>query len=466
MSLKILIGKNKTGKTRALTESKKEHESNNKTVLYIPSVIDLNNYIEKEKSGTKINDPKTPHFLFIEFINKIISINKTVQYTLSEMKIINKNHDELKGMKKIFLQKSENDIFFEEDIINLLKINEIQMWREVTPENILEFDPKIGRKWDESCSSGSINYSLLKLLGEFINWSKDQNYYLEELVLIIDEPEKFSHPELVQKITDEILNISKCIAVEIATHSEQLVERIYNKTTTDDEIIYTYKGKYKDENEIWNYDSLNLELEKYLNGEFHFREVNSIIKYLFSSNVILIEGIEDREFIESLRIDFFDEYYLTIIDCHGRGGISKIINIIEQLNLLKFIKVLIFYDEDTLFNKATSKWDLPVQHIEIIDNIKSIIQKPDLEKCFYKYYEIEPPNKQQQKKCNDKNCNKENNNEKKPKYEFITKSGIVSKKNLKLDQKSILKDSTIPNAKEKIRKIGQEIQTWLRDNDE
>jgi len=249
MSLKILIGRNKSGKTYKLLELKKTHEANKKTSLYIPSVIDLNNYIEKEKQGSKLSDPKTSHYLMIEFINKILSekIKKTTKYTFDEIKENNKNTENLKSMKNTFEEKSKNDIFFEKDIIDLLQINTISEEREFKLKNILEFNPKFknekNKTWDENCSSGSINYSLLKLLGEFMVWSKNQDYPLDDIVLIIDEPEKFSHPELIQKISDEILNISKYITVEIATHSGQLVERIFNKAETDDEIEYNKKWR-------------------------------------------------------------------------------------------------------------------------------------------------------------------------------------------------------------------------------
>jgi len=100
----------------------------------------------------------------------------------------------------------------------------------------------------------------------------------------------------------------------------------------------------------------------------------------------------------------------------------------------------------------SKKWDTPKPHIQLNENIKSIIQKPDLEKHFFKYTET---------------ANKKP--EKKPDYQFIIKSvnneiERIDKKNLKLDQKYILEHSTFDHVEDKIKLIGKNIQNWLKIN--
>ena len=459
MSLEVYIGKNKSGKTKKIEERKKLDEINKKRVLYIPSVINLKSYIEKEKSGANKADPLTPQTIVIDFINEIYSAVKEINYDEKEKEIINENIKKLTILKKSILENSKNDTFFDNSIADALLIDKT-IRTNVKTEKIKLLSFKVEKDWDNESSSGSTNYSILKLLSGFIEWIKDNEPKLDLNLfsLIIDEVEKFSHPELIQKTADEILKISKYIDVVISTHSPQLIERILNKR--DDKLQITFKWLFanrptilvtKDEAEITPQDIIYDEIELFESDaliDLNYREVNAIVKCLFSSNVILVEGLADQDFLESLREKYFNENYVTIIDCNSRSGVEKIYKKMKKMKVINHINTLLFYDEDVERGDDNS-WTVRKKRITI-EGASSIVQVPNLEDEFFLSRKYE-------------NSDKIN----KPSREYRIKNEKdelkwVNKKSLKLTYSDIENSSTMLNVVEKMKKIGLKIQNWVK----
>lgn len=449
MSLEVYIGKNKSGKTKKLEEIKKECEDNKKRVLYIPSVINLKTYFEKEKSGTSKNDSFTPQTIVIDFINEIYSSVKEIKYSEEEIKNINKNIEKLTKLKSELSIKSENDIFFDNSIVEALSIIETHPETSKTKQtNLLSFVAPKG--WEEESSSGSTNYSILKLLSEFIQWINitEVKVDLKNFVLIVDEAEKFSHPELIQKTADEILKISKYIDVTISTHSPQLVERIFNKS--DDELEVNLNCLFSNmtnstitsDEEKTRYKQVELSTSQSLK-DFNYREVSAIVKCLFSTNVILVEGLADQDFIESLRKEYFEDNYVTIIDCNSRSGVEKIYEKMRDVKVINYINTLLFYDEDVNPGK-NNLWNEPKKRI-IVNGASSIVQVPDLEGYFFK-----------------SKCKRINSKKPKCKYEIKSEIKLVKKEDLKLTYEDIKNSSTITDVVERMKEIGLKIKDWVK----
>jgi hypothetical protein len=110
--------------------------------------------------------------------------------------------------------------------------------------------------------------------------------------------------------------------------------------------------------------------------EWNYRDLSNLSKTLFSSNVILLEGILDNTLINEIitnnnNDEKLQNQYYTILDCAGKGNIKKIYNAISDLNLLELIKLFLFYDLD---NEKT---------IKVQNDVFKFENNPDLEQSFF-----------------------------------------------------------------------------------
>ena len=329
-----------------------------------------------------------------------------------------------------------SDIYFEKDIVNNLKIkniDEIETINEVDWLKTLDLNFSGYKKWYEKVSSGSSSYSLLKLVFNFLVFINKNNNIKREIKnyrILIDEPEKFCHPELIHKIADLIYELSKKFDMTISTHSNILLERIF-KIDKEKKTKYFYFSKTKDEiNNTYIYnDCYELKLPEELT-KWHPREVSLTIKSIFSTNIILHEGPADEIYLNSLLESEKTDKYITFLDCYGKSGIAKIVKILDNLNLTNNINPLLSYDLDT-----------PKKYIE--SNHHFIAMDPNLEKNFFKYY------------------NNKNN-------EFELKNGkCISKKKIMsmMNEKEIINNSTLVDVKTIIENHKIEIRHWLENNE-
>ncbi|MGL4343192.1 MAG: TOPRIM nucleotidyl transferase/hydrolase domain-containing protein [Metamycoplasmataceae bacterium] len=377
MSLKIYIGKNKTGKSKELESVNNDFiKQENNLVLYLPAELDLEEYITKENLGTTAKPIISPQVKVINFINEIYKYCIEIKLEEKQIKEIKKNEEFLENITNDLKNENENDIFFERETLNFFKLKSFD---EKKPLNYI-FNPleiiKLKSEQIKNASSGTKFYSLLKMLCDFLkildkypDFKKEQ-IKIKNFKIILDEPEKFCHPELIDKIANQIYDLSLIFDIVIATHSNLLVEKIFKKQSffernEDIEYIYFYKEKEK-------FKKLNLNLFNEL-IDANSRRISLIIKCLFSSNVILVEGLADELFLNDILFEINSSSYITIIDTNDRIGVEKCKEILVHLGLSKIINILIFYDLDDK------------DPINIKDNpeITSIIQNKNIEIEFF-----------------------------------------------------------------------------------
>ncbi len=389
MSLEIIIGKNKTGKTKYL-ETKYKQNIKDSEFLFIQAEIDFDKVLKGNEGGTGRNEIPSPHKKIIDFLNNIIGKSFNVKINDEDYKkILEKKNDIDKFNDKI---KNTNDDFFEDCFRNCLDTSILSQ------EFVYEFQLIKYNKLNRIGSSGSLNYSLIKLLYEMI--MNDKIQIQDKFTLVIDEVEKFLHPELIFKIAHMIVNISKKIDVILTTHSPIFLEQIFylhkkiikNKNKID--IKYSLKYKYDDNdqtNGIFTLD--NGKICNFLN-EKNYRTISNFSKFLFSSKCFFVEGLIDYTIINEIISSLDLNIPYMIIDFGNKDQVKLMFKVARELSIIQFFNICLFYDTDS--NKNNKKED---GIIEIKDNekqyVSSIENDPDIEQSLF---EVKKENKEKPNK--------------------------------------------------------------------
>lgn len=420
MSLEIIIGKNKTGKTIYLDQYKNndpiESEYKNKefVTLFLPAELDFEGVL-KGNWGTSKKEFLPPHVKIINFLNKIV-IGNNYKFKLDENEYKKLKENQNNFSKFIDLLKEDNDPFFENIIKDNLEINNL---------SINEFDYAIDlfnfkeqKRNDISGSSGSLNFSLIKIIYKMI---LDKKFEInEKFILIIDEIEKFLHPELVFKVANMIVKISEKIKVILTTHSPIFLERIFyihkNSIKKNDnlEIKYLLKYKYGNENieEINNYSITKILKEK------NYRFLTNLSHALFSSKIFLIEGLIDNTLINDIiSVLDLDDVHYTVIDCGSKYEIEKMYKALSELNIIKHYKICLFYDVD----KKDRRKKFKINNA----NVVSITFDPNIEESLFLEEEIKIGNNKNKTLC------------------IKTKKGFVNRKKFKHEELSFVDKENI-----------------------
>lgn len=420
MSLEIIIGKNKTGKTIYLDQYKNndpiESEYKNKefVTLFLPAELDFEGVL-KGNWGTSKKEFLPPHVKIINFLNKIV-IGNNYKFKLDENEYKKLKENQNNFSKFIDLLKEDNDPFFENIIKDNLEINNL---------SINEFDYAIDlfnfkeqKRNDISGSSGSLNFSLIKIIYKMI---LDKKFEInEKFILIIDEIEKFLHPELVFKVANMIVKISEKIKVILTTHSPIFLERIFyihkNSIKKNDnlEIKYLLKYKYGNENieEINNYSITEILKEK------NYRFLTNLSHALFSSKIFLIEGLIDNTLINDIiSVLDLDDVHYTVIDCGSKYEIEKMYKALSELNIIKHYKICLFYDVD----KKDRRKKFKINNA----NVVSITFDPNIEESLFLEEEIKIGNNKNKTLC------------------IKTKKGFVNRKKFKHEELSFVDKENI-----------------------
>ena len=222
MSLEIVFGKNKTGKTKYLKDTYNSIEPN---TLFIEAEIDFDDVLKGKCGGTGKNVIFSPHKKIIDFLNQIIGSSFKVKVVDDDEY---QKFFQFKNIIDSFSQKLKEitDDFFEDSFKNSFKTCDLKGEFEHKID-LIEFS---NEKRDGS--SGSLSYSLIKLLYEMILDEKIQ-IKCDFFTLVIDEIEKFLHPELIFKIANMIVKVSEKLNVIVTTHSPLFLERILDREGLD-----------------------------------------------------------------------------------------------------------------------------------------------------------------------------------------------------------------------------------------
>lgn len=374
MSLEIVFGKNKTGKTKYLKDTYNSIEPN---TLFIEAEIDFDDVLKGKCGGTGKNVIFSPHKKIIDFLNQIIGSSFKVKVVDDDEY---QKFFQFKNIIDSFSQKLKEitDDFFEDSFKNSFKTCDLKDEFEHKID-LIEFS---NEKRDGS--SGSLSYSLIKLLYEMILDEKIQ-IKCDFFALVIDEIEKFLHPELIFKIANMIVKVSEKLNVIVTTHSPLFLERIFyihknrivNKKDCDIKYSLKYSSDIKNSNnnEIFNFDTNEIiEILKIKN----YRTISNLSYFLFSSKCFLVEGLIDNSIINDIIfMNNIDKPY-TIIDCGDKGQIETMLNIIRSLSITPYYQVCLFYDSDSNKNGK-----LILINDDEKNNVYSIVNDPDIEESMF-----------------------------------------------------------------------------------
>lgn len=356
---------------------KDTYNSAEPNVLFIDAEIDFNDVLKGKCGGTGKNIIFSPHKKIIDFLNQIIGSSFKVKVVDDEeyQKFV-----QFKNIIDSFSQKLKEitDDFFEDSFKNSFKTCDLKDEFEHKID-LIEFS---NEKRDGS--SGSLSYSLIKLLYEMILDEKIQ-IECDSFTLVIDEIEKFLHPELIFKIANMIVKVSEKLNVIVTTHSPLFLERIFyihkNRIVNKKDCYIKYSLKYSSDiknsnnNEIFSFDTNKitkiLEIKNY-------RTISNLSYFLFSSKCFLVEGLIDNSIINDVVfMNNIDKPY-TIIDCGDKGQIETMLNIIRSLSIIPYYQVCLFYDSDSNKNGK-----LILINDDEKNNVYSIVNDPDIEESMF-----------------------------------------------------------------------------------
>ncbi|MCD4827441.1 MAG: hypothetical protein K8Q99_06680 [Acholeplasmataceae bacterium] len=192
----------------------------------------------------------------------------------------------------------------------------------------------------------------MHLLLELVNKSS-KNY------IFIDEPEKYSHPSMLNKTASLLNSLSSTRDIYIATHSAKLlsmldlnldnVSVLNDATYTEKHIDFTGSiSSYVAHSALLSanpglgksYSYFNLTNLKENIMRLHYRD---FMESLFSKTVYLVEGVNDELFVKKMLIDngkYFGDYY--IFPVYGKHHMMVFAYILSQLS----IDVKLFFDQD------------------------------------------------------------------------------------------------------------------------
>lgn len=376
MSLEIIIGKNKTGKTKYLEEKYKNTKDSN--FLFIQAEIDFDKVLKGNEGGTGKNEIPSPHKKIIDFLNNIIGKSVNAKINDDEYKkILEKKNDIDEFNNKI---KNIEDDFFEDCFRNCLDTSILSQ------EFAYEFQLIKYNKLDRIGSSGSLNYSLIKLLYEMI--MNDKIQIQDKFTLVIDEVEKFLHPELIFKIAHMIVKISEKIDVILTTHSPLFLEQIFylhkKIIKIKNKIDIKYSLKYKHDNNDTTNGICTLDDGKICNflNEKNYRTISNFSYFLFSSKCFFVEGIIENTIINEIISSLDLNIPYTIIDCGGKGQVKTMLKVIRELSIMQFFNICLFYDTDSDKNNKKEDWIIEIKDDEK-QYVSSIENDPDIEQSLF-----------------------------------------------------------------------------------
>lgn len=331
--IKLFIGPNGYGKTTALNNKRKElidSGVDSNKIMFLPSEILV---LDEIKDTT--NTSFAMEYIISELLETTNIIDKRSEYSDAIDEVVVSFKDDFNDMLDEVIQL--NGQTRDRDVISISNQKEYR--------KLLKIDSK---EIKEKLGSGQRMQFILKMVK---NSNKDY--------IFIDEPEKHSHPSLLNLTAKIIRELGETKEVFVATHSPKLIEML-NFNINDIEIYNdpTFSGpkninlpqaiatlpngisvsSLKHKSQTY-YDLTSLE-ENIM--DLH---KNEFFEALFSKKVYLVEGINDELFLKHMLKQHgkeFEDY--CIFRVFGKQHFLPFIQIFQSLN----IDVAIFFDEDNL----------------------------------------------------------------------------------------------------------------------
>ncbi|MCL8210368.1 hypothetical protein LT336_00098 [Spiroplasma sp. JKS002671] len=391
----VIIGKNGSGKTTFSEKIIASLDSKGIKSYFIKA--DLN--LDKELKNAKDNNLQKLGLLLNELTNfryeiETKELDNFFKENESFFEFCKKSDSSLskiqKWMDDNFIDKrikiADNDSDLKSVKVNKPKIINSNIFE-------LNYNKKINmgsvfNSLTEDAGSGQYFYTILQLINkvlEFYSETREKSLYL-----IIDEPEKFCHPELIIKIANSLKSINnKIVKVICISHSSLFVNNFINNL---DELIllenfnnfFQYSDSLFIENtkdilqkmlEISNKFKTNKNLKNKslildklvqiykigINDWFNNWPIkNDFINSLFYEKIILCEGLNDEYFLNCLSL----KTNIFILKSFGKFEIPFLKSVLSSFDK----KIYVVYDSD-INNKNDSKSQERNQFWNEINNI-------------------------------------------------------------------------------------------------
>lgn len=325
----IVIGPNGYGKTTYLNDKKESLEKNGESIFFIPSEIKL---LDEVKDT--VDTSQTMEFLITELL-------ETRDY-LAKRKALFEEAD------KIILN---NTASMNAIIDEVLKLNGSSRGKDFIAPNSKRIIKNLISINQEDIKKKMGSGQRMQLLLKLATNSSKKNIFL-------DEPEKYSHPSLLNNTASSINEIvANGKNVYIATHSPKLISMLdidYSDIQVINDSSHLQKPIPFNEavtkaSKYFNIGAMGARFLRYYNSgsslcqSIKNRHGRQFIEALFSKRVYLCEGANDELLInEALRQygGYYDDY--CIFKTWGKTNIPVFAHLFNLLG----IEVVVLYDKD------------------------------------------------------------------------------------------------------------------------
>lgn len=332
-----IVGHNATGKTQLLDKINENlGKKSNWNVLCIKSETIFN---EEIKKSSKKDDEKYSANIK-KFINKLFGL---IQIPFSEEieEKIQKANDFIKKFYDEIEKNSKNNKYFKNEIKNIIKSKYEDNNDKFLSDEFFENDDISKNQSIKESSTGEGVFSILSFCLYFLKTLESEEILNNEYkhLIIIDEPEKFCHVSLVNKIAKilyEFLTLN--VSIIFTTHSPEIIFQIYRSNRTkNNKNIEMYKT-------LDNYEYKLVPVISQNNSGTNSREMKILINALFDENVFLAEGLKDYELVCEIMDNDFENYFYNVYDCSGKKTIEKIAKKMIELQINS--KIFVLFDKD------------------------------------------------------------------------------------------------------------------------
>ena len=205
----------------------------------------------------------------------------------------------------------------------------------------------------ESKGTGIQSSFMITLMKALSNIEFEENI---NIVLVIEEPEAFAHPQLIREIIDKIsCEFSKDLfQFIVTTHSPVIVNFL------DSNRVQRLKIKHSS-NETYNVT--NILNEKLCSEDWNLinriGDVN-LSEIVFADLVIFVEGEGDKIVFEKLLRIVLPDFYskISIISLSGNNQIFKVLKLLRYYD----INWLMIFDKDSFVSRGYSDTDLETEN--------------------------------------------------------------------------------------------------------
>ena len=331
--IKILIGPNGYGKTTSLREKKKElidsQRIEEKDILFLESEI---------LALDEMKDTTDKTFAMEYIISEILEDNDIAD---RKQELSDAVDNAISSNINLFNSMIDEVMAFngQRRTGNFINTSDSKEYKKLLKINSNDLKNKVG--------SGQRMQFILSLVK---NSSKTH--------IFLDEPEKHSHPSLLNYTAKLIRELSENKNLYIATHSPKLVEmldfefdniEVYNdpnfggpKSLDFDQAVlvennYDVSTLYPKSQTYYNPTQLKTNIK-----ELHLKD---FIEAIFSKKVYIVEGVNDELFLRKMLKNnnrHHEDYYIFV--GYGKHHFLPFIKIFESLS----IDVVVFFDEDNV----------------------------------------------------------------------------------------------------------------------